>query len=880
MAVSFSKRNSLTASAVSRSVAIAAWVFLVAWASSTVVAQSPQPVRPGSVRLTVRDATKLPVAGARVALTLEGSARDAITNESGVATFDNVAPAVYTVSVESPGFEPFSASDLNVRSGARVTRDVELVIAGLIEAVDVTPSQDAQDQANAFATELSAEEIASLPEDPDELAEMLAQLAGLDAEIRVDGFADGVLPPGTQIQSVRIRYDAASAGSSSGGPRIEIRTQPGGDRWRGNTSMRVRDETLNARNAFSAVRPSGQTRQYSWSLNGPLVRDKTGLSINLERSDAIEQRAIRAAGPGGLFSALVRQPTNRLGISTRLEHALSPAQRLRVDFRQSGQTAANQGLGEFDLPERAFQREDADGELRLGHNYTIGREAVHDFRIQTRWRSTTSTPASTGTAIRVPGAFAEGGAQVQGGRRTREIEIEDELMFTYRQRHQVTIGANVIGAHFEGDEWRNAGGTFTFASVEDLGAERPTSFTQRTGDPSFRYSLYRFGAFVQENYQVRRNLMFNLGVRHESQTHLRDWANFAPRVGVNWTPSPRARTALRASFGISFQPLQGSTYEQTLLVNGERQRELILIAPSFPDPFLDGVTAAARAPGIIRAARDLRMPSTRRLAFGIDQPIGRAARLRFSYTRQKSRDLFRSLDANAPIDGVRPNAAARTITELESTARSVSHSLETNFTLNLRPHRLTLNTTYTLGQQQNEADGALQLPPNSFRLDTEWGPSRQDIRHRWDASAAGELWWGFRLNGTVRTQSATPYTITTGLDLNGDGINNERPEGVNRNTARGAGTRTVDMTLTWGVGVGQREAPQVPRGGGRVGQLLAAAANRPQPKVRVEIYVQGNNVLNDVNPQGFSGVQTSPFFGRATSASPARRLSIGARANF
>jgi len=39
-------------------------------------------------------------------------------------------------------------------------------------------------------------------------------------------------------------------------------------------------------------------------------------------------------------------------------------------------------------------------------------------------------------------------------------------------------------------------------------------------------------------------------------------------------------------------------------------------------------------------------------------------------------------------------------------------------------------------------------------------------------------------------------------------------------------------------------------------------------------------VLNNVSPQSFSGVQTSPFFGRPTSAAAARRLIVGSRAFF
>ena len=46
---------------------------------------------------------------------------------------------------------------------------------------------------------------------------------------------------------------------------------------------------------------------------------------------------------------------------------------------------------------------------------------------------------------------------------------------------------------------------------------------------------------------------------------------------------------------------------------------------------------------------------------------------------------------------------------------------------------------------------------------------------------------------------------------------------------------------------------------------------------RFEVFARATNVLNSVNPQAFSGVLTSPFFGRPTSAATARRIVLGTR---
>jgi hypothetical protein len=137
---------------------------------------------------------------------------------------------------------------------------------------------------------------------------------------------------------------------------------------------------------------------------------------------------------------------------------------------------------------------------------------------------------------------------------------------------------------------------------------------------------------------------------------------------------------------------------------------------------------------------------------------------------------------------------------------------------------------------------------------------------------------GFRVNAAVRSQSAAPYNITTGIDLNGDGVNNERPMSVGRNAGRSQPTNNVDFTLTWGLRIGQRAAVEAPRpGSGRGSQRSMPAASRNNEVFRFEVYGRATNILNAVNPQSFSGVIMSPFFGRPTSASAPRRVVLGTR---
>ena len=71
-------------------------------------------------------------------------------------------------------------------------------------------------------------------------------------------------------------------------------------------------------------------------------------------------------------------------------------------------------------------------------------------------------------------------------------------------------------------------------------------------------------------------------------------------------------------------------------------------------------------------------------------------------------------------------------------------------------------------------------------------------------------------------------------------------------------------------------------GPGSAGDLLGgpASGGAENKRVRIELLVSAQNLLNSVTPIGYSGVMTSPFYLQPTAAMPARRIDIGMRVGF
>jgi hypothetical protein len=180
----------------------------------------------GTFRIVVRDPAKLPIAAARVTLT-PASAQPlaANTNDRGEAILDAVPPGVYVVTVESPGFMPIDLPTITIRSGARTTREVELKIATVLEEVNVTPPDADRQLLDAFTDHLTPDQIAALPDDPDELLAYLQQLVAMTPTSASTG-----------SRSISCRPEPKSRTSGSHSTR-RPRTAPVGD---GSTSARVR----------------------------------------------------------------------------------------------------------------------------------------------------------------------------------------------------------------------------------------------------------------------------------------------------------------------------------------------------------------------------------------------------------------------------------------------------------------------------------------------------------------------------------------------------------------------------------------------------------------------------------------------------------------
>ncbi|MFL6114839.1 MAG: TonB-dependent receptor domain-containing protein, partial [Catenulispora sp.] len=587
------------------------------------------------------------------------------------------------------------------------------------------------------------------------------------------------------------------------------------------------------------------------------------------------------------------------------EHAINKNQLLRVEYSRNNNDQDQLGVGGFDLYERAYDRQVRGNEFRVSTSGPVFHKMRNEVRLEADWDDTVSTSLSDAQIVSVKDAFTTGGAQIAGGRKANTLEFADNLDFALGKKHALRAGLLIQGGSFRSDESRNYNGTYTFASNDAFLAGEPLQFSQRFGDPLVEYRSFQFGAYLQDDFRVKKSLLLSYGLRYEAQTHLGDNINLSPRVSFAWTPFKSGSTTLRGGFGVFNDWYDDSLYEQALRLDGEHQRDLIVRNPTYPAIDLSG--AAQLAPSVTRIAGDLVMPQITRASFGVEHAFTNWAQFRSNYFIQRS-DEFRAVNLNSPIDGVRPLPAFGIITYVDTIGEAKSQGIDLSMNLNYAPKRIFGTINYRLAKAMNDGDSATSLPMNSADLAAEWGPARNDVRHRIFGFVSMPLKYGLRSNVNMRYESGLPYNITTGFDDNGDDVSNDRPAGVSRNSARGDGLLNLDLRLSWQKSIGQARdpGPGAPGGPGGGPVVIRAPGGGPgggggggrggpgggggfgggfgpgagNGRVNVELFAQVTNLTNTVNLRNYSGVLTSNFFGQPTASAEPRRVELGMRFGF
>jgi outer membrane receptor protein involved in Fe transport len=815
---------------------------------------------------TIQDQTGAVLPGAFVQLLSPAGAppQSVVSDTSGAFHFERVPQGNYDLRVEFPGF---ATNTTHVRVGARAPNPLTVVmqIEGLAQEVSVSGGGNqtsARGDANLDAVTVDQKALDDLPVLDNDVIGALSRFLDSSAigtngaTVVVDGVEVNTLAvSASAVQQVKINQDPYAAEyMRPGRGRIEIVTRPGGRDYSGTFNVRFRDSTFYARNAFAATKAREQRRIFEGSLGGPVAGlAKTNFMISASHDAEDNQSIVFADTLTGPLQANVPTPFANSLVSATLNRQQG-AHTLSMRFSHQQRSAHNQGVGGINLPELARDTSEREDDLTYSQQTVVTPAVLHEFRLMVGVEREPFVSLSTLAKIIVNDAFAGGGAQGDSLRTERHFTLVDALTWSPR-RHVVKVGVNIPDWSWRGyDDNTNVGGTFYFANLGDYASGRPYSFIQQRGDGSVHFLEKVVGLFAQDEIRVRPNLSVDVGVRYDWQNYFHDNNNVAPRFSFAYAPGAQGRTIVRGGAG-RFDDRTGPGPIQDLLrYDGQHLERVVLTDPGYPNALAADQPLSAEPSSIVRLAPDVTIPYTIQYSLGVERQLAAKTTVAVTFIGSRGFNMFRSRDVNAPAPPLfleRPDPAYGVVREIESAGTMRTATLQ----LTLRGASTRFNGTaqYSYGRAYNDTSGIGWVPPNAYDLSQEYGPADFDRRHTIELFGSWTAGRWFTLGASFEAFTGRPYSLTLGTDAFNTGTANARPLGVPRNSLRGPGFASLDLRWSHDVVL-------------------------PGPKKRsVSLGIDAFNVLNRVNESSFVGNLSSPFFGRAVSASAPRRIQFSLR---
>jgi hypothetical protein len=811
------------------------------------------------------------LANAEVSLTNQagGEPRVTTTDEDGVFAFSNVPPGDYTLLVKSPGFQDGQVT-VTVGSAAVPRLRVKLKVAEVSQQVTVSANVLlAGENNNAF--QMNGRLLTNVPaKDGDALAipSLFLDNSMFGANgptLLVDGVeVESVDLPASSVKDVVVDRNPFSAEFGRPGKgRLEITTRRGvHSRYRGTVLGIYRTSDLYARNAFAVSKPYEERKLLEGQVDGPMpfFGDRATFFVSGRYRNFADDTVVNASTLTGPFVTNLDTPTLATTLFGRMDLRINKIHKATFFYRYKNKEQDNLLANNFDLPEHAINSLNHANEFRMVETANLSSDVMNQIRLGYKDESQSTSSVSNQLGIVVLGSFSSGGAQVAQGITERYGDLEDVASVS-SGRHLLRFGGGVKPRFYNAYDASNFGGTFTFSSLADLQNGTPLKFEQNTGNPATSFSWTEAYTFFQDDFHLRHNLAFLVGIRQEYQSSLSYAQSLCPRAAFAYSLGD-GRTVIRGGVGIFYDREPYQMMKESRLYDGFSIRETSIPHPAYPNPFAPTANGAASVTqnllNVVRIGPGLRLPYLVNGSLSVERKVGHGENyVTLELATVRGVGLYRMRDINAPFPGstVRPDPNFLTIDQFESSASSRGYSASLSYRGQWR--KLQIMGKYTLARTLDSASSMFSLPANSYDADADWARADFDRRQQLNVVGVYSLPSGFMASVVFNAWSGLPYNIITGLDTNDPTVVNDRPAGLWRNAGQGAGYMNLDLRLSRRYRLAKREhAPTV------------------------EWAVDAFNALNHVNYRNYIGVMTSTFFGRADAANPPRQIQISGRFSF
>jgi outer membrane receptor protein involved in Fe transport len=862
----------------------------------------------GSVQGLILDENGAPLPGASIVATQTATHtnRTTTSDPSGFYRISELSVGPYEFTATLSGFSTQIRSGINILVGQQASLNFTLKIAPVEETITVDEEVPIiEPTKTAIGATITNQQIDDLPlRDRDfvELSKLSpgitrsrteatdisgAGSSGSSNTVLIDGVSNdqdalgdtrGDFSPDaiSQFQVQSSSYQAEFGQAS--GAVINVLTRSGTNDYHGRFSLFYRADGLAASNPFAEKTPFDQTLVGGF-IAGPIVKDKMFFFGSYEHTFR-DDTAVIGVDPAILaaldqstdrsFPKPTREPRGLFKIDYRPSENQTITGRYRIDRPriENDFVGDDAGGGTILTEEAGLTLIETDQDFAVNHNWIVSENKLNEIRFQFARQDV------DGSDVNCPGCPMIIRPTVVTGKISNfpQTLVEDRYQFIDSFSFEAP---DKLGDHFfkTGVDFSHINlkafvpqtfdGLFLFTTDQPFNADDPATYPflyqQGSGNPNIDIKNNILGLYFQDQWRVTPYFTLNLGLRWDYEDHVlikNDKNNFGPRIHFAWDPTKNGTTSIRGGYGRYYDqiflnaPLLASLFEP-----GRFTTQFILF-PGYPDPFVGGQQIPiVLPPNLSVLNEDSQTPSKDVVSGGFQQELNKDTGISVDAVFARGHNLLLLRDANAPINGVPPDPTVGLKIDVEAKGRSEYKALQIGLQRRFS-NRYSATLAYTLSKNEDNTAGHRSFVSNSYDLDADFGASDNDIRHTLNAAALIEGPWGVKFGLGTSASSAPDYNIVTGNDDNLDGTFNERPPGVERNSARGKALWTIDARVSKVISVGN---------------------------AKVELLIEAFNLFNRKNVDGFVGNQQSPQFGEPTTIATGfepRQVQIAFRVDF
>ncbi len=807
-------------------------VTLDARAQAPAASSSQIPAANGSLRGQVADPSGAIIPGATVELSTGAKNYTATTGNDGTYAFRAVAPGTYTLNVTVPGFTPYSSSGIVVAAGSSRSVNVPLVIQTEDQQVQVTAESNTIDttpDSNASALTIKGKDLDALSDDPDQLQNQLTALAGPaagpnGAQIYIDGFTGGQLPPKSAIREIRVNQNPFSAEYDKlGYGRIEILTKPGTDKLHGSVQASGNTSAFNALNPFANPTPTHpniphQPPYHSYRFQGEFgtaLGKHASMSFDAFARSRDDQNIVVALlpgtnpdGSGNLFGTNFQQaydnPNTRIHFSPRFNVQLGASNTLTVRYRYDRRVDSSANFGGITLQSQAVNIHNLENALQISDTQVISPKLVNDTRFQYRRVRNQQLAGNNMPSVNVQGSFSGGGNNTGVVRDSQDAYEFQNYSTATLGAHTVRFGVRLRALRDANYSTSGSNGSFIFPNFASYYAGTPSQYDATIiNNPAARATIFDAGLYYQDDWKAKPNLTLSYGLRFESQNRIRDHADWGPRLGLAWglgrDSKKPPKSVLRAGYGWFydrfdvpnwFSANNGAPYVvQTIHENGFNQTNFVVktgLPRTDGTTFLDPRTlpgAQGQSPTLYQIDHKFHAALNMQAAVGIDRQVTKNITANITYLYSRGIHHYLSDNINAPLPGdfnpttgeitARPLDYNGNIYQFQSGAVFKQHEIVA--TGNARVKRFSLFGFYVLNFAHADTNGATYFPSHQTNPGLDYGRASWDNRNRFMLLGNFSLPYQLSLAPIFAANSGNPFNVVIGQDINGDNQYNDRP---------------------------------------------------------------------------------------------------------